>query len=207
LDGESGERPGDIGGNFDAPHAWDLDFTDPVKVAADQTHSGWAYDHDGNEGWVSQNNRTDYFQFTNLMTGASFYFFNHTDIDWAGVHFARMPSSDTLKGWCLASTYTESTTMTTWGDNQLIMFEIVDMDETTPIIWRLGHTWNVKTEYYAEGFAAMDDTATDIWFNGNWFGTDIETYHMVLPDNWATDLGEGDPAPPETWGKKILIHK
>jgi hypothetical protein len=204
-----GNRPEDIESYFDGPHVWDLDFTNPVKVAADQTHSGWAYDHDGNEGWVSQNNRTDYFQFTDILTGTSFYFFNYAQWSesWAGMHFARMPSSDTLKGWVLSSTYTPSTTMEEWGDNQLLMFELVDMNVQTPIIWRLGHTWNYKPEYYAEGFAAMDDTATDIWWNGNWFGSAIETYHMVLPDNWWTALTSGEPETPPTTPRKVLIHR
>ena len=185
-----GERPLDIGTNFDAPHAWDLYFSNPIKVAADQSHSGWGWDYDGNEMWVSQNNRNDWIEAVNIQTGQTMQLLNHGDLGWGnGMHFSRMPSN--VRGWVLMSTY-KAGVNTDWGDNQLIMLEIKDVSDS-PHVWRLGHTYNNYNEYYAEGFATISQNGDKIWWGAKWPGqNDIEAYEMTLPFQWWNELAGGD---------------
>lgn len=60
-----GWRDGDIGKLGDSPKAFLPDFSDinsPVIVAADASHSGWAWGANGEELFVSQNNRNDWIE-------------------------------------------------------------------------------------------------------------------------------------------------
>lgn len=185
-----GNCANDIGTIFDGPHAWSKDFSNPVKVCIDETHSGWGYDKNGNEVFVCQDNRRDYITYTNINTGEQHDIIYHGDLGWNnGFHFARMPSSKT--GWILMSTYADLPN-TDWGDNQLLMLEIKDESEN-PRIWRLGHTYNNPNEYYAEAFAAMSQFGDKIWWGAKWSGqNNIEAYEMDLPLTWWEDLG-GSP--------------
>ncbi|MBN1898282.1 MAG: hypothetical protein JW827_05865 [Spirochaetes bacterium] len=188
-DAAYGERYLDIGTVFDGPHAWDLDFTGPVKVSIDETHSGWAWGYDGSELFVSQNNRQDWIEARNIDTGEIIQILQHGDLGWGnGFHFARMPQSK--PGWVLMSTY-KSGANSDWGDNQLLMLEIKPAAEN-PKVWRLGHTHNNYDEYYAEGFAAMSQYGDKLWWGAKWPGqNNIEAYEMVLPPTWWEDLSGG----------------
>jgi hypothetical protein len=190
-DESEGERPLDIGTVFDGPHAWDLDFTSPVKVSIDETHSGWAWDYEGNELFVSQNNRSDWIEARNVMTGQANNILYHGDLGWGnGFHFARMPHL--VQGWILMSTYKEGEN-NDWGDNQLIMLETKDQSQN-PRVWRLGHTHNHYDEYYAEAFAAMSQFGDRIWWGAKWPGqNNIETYEMILPPKWWEELSGAPP--------------
>ena len=190
-DESEGERPLDIGTGFDGAHAWDLDFTDPVKVSVGETHSGWAWDYEGNEMFVSQNDRTDWIEARNIMTGEAGNVLYHGDLGWGnGFHFARMPGF--IRGWILMSTYRKGRN-SDWGDNQLIMLEIKDQSHN-PRVWRLGHTHNQYDEYYAEAFAAISQFGDKIWWGAKWPGqTSIEAYEMTLPPKWWEDLSGGQP--------------
>jgi hypothetical protein len=185
----SDNRPGDTNGIFDGPHAWDLDFTNPVKVSVDETHSGWGWDYAGNEMFVSQNNVNDWIEAVNIINGETKQILYHGDLGWGnGWHFARMPSF--IKGWVLMSTYKKDKN-TDWGDNQLMMLEIKGFDEN-PKIWRLGHTHNNYDEYYAEGFAAMSQFGDKLWWGAKWPGqNNIEAYEMALPAKWWEDIADG----------------
>jgi len=189
-----GNRSKDIGTYFDGAHAWDLDFTNPVKVSITETHSGWAWDYDGNEVFVSQNNRNDWIESYDVMTGEVKKILYHGDFGWGnGFHFARMP--EFIRGWILMSTY-KAGSNTDWGDNQLIMLEIKDNTEN-PRVWRLGHTHNNYNEYYAEGFAPMSQFGDKLWWGAKWPGqNNIETYEMVLPPKWWEELSGGDVVSP-----------
>jgi hypothetical protein len=186
-----GERPLDIGSVFDGAHAWDLDFSNPVKVSIGETHSGWAWDYEGNELFVSQNDRTDWIEARNVMTGEAINILYHGDLGWGnGFHFARMP--DFIRGWILMSTHKEGEN-TDWGDNQLIMLEVKDQSQN-PRVWRLGHTHNQYDEYYAEAFAAMSQFGDRIWWGAKWPGQNrIEAYEMTLPPKWWEDLSGRQP--------------
>jgi len=200
---DDGDLGLDIGTLFDGVYVWDLDFTNPQKVAPDQTHGGWGWDYDGNLMYVFQNNKTDWLEATDIQTGGDAWdtrwdvmrgdirMFEHPDMGYGnGFHFARMPES--TPGWNLVSTYKSpaSSYPAAWGDNQLLMIELVDKDVTNPTVWRLGHMYNVFDEYYAEGFATMSQFGDKFWWVAKWFGqSDIETYEMLLPDGWWTAIG------------------
>jgi hypothetical protein len=181
-----GNRPLDIGTVFDGPHAWDLDFTDPVKVSVDETHSGWGWSVDGRELFVSQNNQDDWVEARDVMTGATVQMLYHGDLGWGnGMHFARMPAR--VRGWVLMSTYHEGANVD-WGDNQLLMVELKD-HAAGARVWRLGHTHNTWDEYYAEAFAPISQSGDRLWWGAKWPGQgNIETYEMPLPPSWWADL-------------------
>ena len=191
LGASGGGRPGDADGYFDGAWAWDLDFTNPIKVSVSETHSGWGFDSEGAELFVSQNNQTDWLEARYIVDGSSFNILNHGDLGWGnGMHFARMPS--TTPGWSLISTY-KSGENDDWGDNQLFMLELVATG-SGPRVWRLAHTYNNFDEYYAEAFAPMSQHGDKVWWGAKWPGTDsIETYEITLPDGWVEELG-GAPA-------------
>ncbi len=183
---EYGNRPKDAGTVFDGPHAWNLDFTQPVKVSVDETHSGWAWSADERELFVSQNNRNDWIEARDLENGTVLQCLFHGHFGWGnGWHFARMPK--TTPGWILLSTY-RSGTNTDWGDNQLFMLEMKDQ-ANHPRVWRLGPTHNQYDNYYAEGFAAMSQFGDRLWWGAKWPGqANIEACEMSLPANWWLDL-------------------
>ena len=135
---EYGVRPRDIGTVFDGAYAWDLDFTHPVKVAVGEGHSGWAWSEDGRELFVSQNDRNDWIEAYDVVTGARMQILYHGDFGWGnGWHFARMPAS--VPGSVLMSTYCGANV--DWGDNQLFMLEMRDhASDPPPRVWRLGPT-------------------------------------------------------------------
>jgi hypothetical protein len=186
---EYGNRPRDVGTVFDGPHAWNLDFTQPVKVAVDETHSGWAWSGSGSELFVSQNNRNDWIEACDLETGAIIQCLYQGDFGWGnGWHFARMPRI--TPGWILMSTYRTGTN-TDWGDNQIFLLEMRDQSEQ-PRVWRLGPTHNTYDDYYAEGFATISQFGDRLWWGAKWPGqTNIEAYEMQLPPHWWIDLAHG----------------
>jgi hypothetical protein len=187
---EYGNRPKDIGTVFDGPHAWNLDFTRPVKVSVDETHSGWAWSFEGRELFVSQNNREDWIEARDPENGAVMRCLYQGDFGWGnGWHFARMPAA--TPGWVLMSTYREGEN-TDWGDNQLLMLEMKDQ-AAHPRVWRLGPTHNQYDSYYTEAFAAMSQKGDRLWWGAKWPGqTNIETYEMRLPAQWWRELA-GEP--------------
>jgi hypothetical protein len=190
---EYGIRPLDIGTVFDGPHAWNLDFTEPVKVSVDETHSGWAWSYDGRELFVSQNNQNDWIEAIDIQSGAVLQCLYQGDMGWGtGMHFARMPAQ--ARGWVLMSTSSEE--YVDWGDSQLLMLEMKDTADQ-PLVWRLGCTHNVHVDYFTEGFAAISPTADRFWWAAAWPGqTNIETYEMRLPANWWGELA-GANFPPQ----------
>lgn len=185
---EYGIRHKDVGTVFDGAHAWDLDFTRPVKVSVGESHSGWAWSADGRELFVSQNDRNDWIEAYDIETGAMIQCLHQKDFGYGnGWHFARMPKI--TPGWILISTYLEDE-RTGWGSNQLFMLEMKDRADH-PRVWRLGPTHNQIDDYFAEGFAAMSQFGDRLWWGAKWPGqTNIETYEMPLPVAWWRELAE-----------------
>ena len=201
-----GNRDGDIDGYFDGTFAFDLDFTNPTKVAVDQGHSGWAWDLEGNQLFVSQNNRNDWIEATDI-NGAGMWRDPADANRWRGdlqivfyteissysnpsnFHFGRMPASH--PGWSLLYS-TSDYPNTDPGDNQIMMLEMVDRATRPARIWRLGHTHNRFNSYYAEGWAAISQDGQTVYWSAKWTQpTDygyIETYKIDLPATWVTDL-------------------
>jgi hypothetical protein len=206
---------------FDGTHAWDLDFRNPVKVSVPCSHWGWAYDHKGNEMFVSQNSSSDWIEAVNIVTGEVKQILYHGDLGWLnGWHFALMPES--APGWVLMSTYAypigceygnpKFKHMEAWGDNQLIMLEIKDHREyPPPRIWRLGPTYDELyctkdkiANYWAEGFAVMSTQGDRLWWTTRWPGqrrsaskTDLEGIGL-LSNLMDKGIITEDPYNPDT---------
>ncbi|OFZ20835.1 MAG: hypothetical protein A2X94_04785 [Bdellovibrionales bacterium GWB1_55_8] len=185
-----GRRPEDIATPLNAPHAWDLDFSDPVQISADETHSGWSFDTEGRELFISQNNKTDWIEARDILTGSSINILYNGDWGWnAGMHFAKFYNS-LQRGWFLMST--ASTTNSDWGDNQIFMVQTKPSTQN-PIVWRVTPSFNnyVSGKAYSyrdEGSAALGFDGLSVWWTANWGTSDGhgETYRVHLPTDWLT---------------------
>lgn len=179
-----GTRPDDVGTSIDAPYAWDFDFTDPINISADESHSGWAFDASGKEWFVSQNNKTDWIEARDILTGTAINILRHVDLGWAnGFHFGKFYNSS-QRGWFLMSTYALINTQ--YGNNQLMMVELKATADT-PVVWRIAPTYNnYAGSYRDEASAALSYDGKSVFVTANW-GTANgygEVYQFWLPDDW-----------------------
>jgi len=184
---------------FDGPHAYDFDFSQPVKVCNDETHSGWAFDKAGKEVYVCQINNTnwsnapaDTIAYTDIQTGKTEVILFHEDLGWdvGGFHFGRF-YNPAIKGWVYMTTYS-STESQSWMRNQAIMLEIAPYTEH-PLIWRIADTHNTypgTSGYEREAFSPISGDGTTIWWAADWPGGDqtVDTYKLKLPDQWWTEI-------------------
>ncbi len=184
---------------FDGAYLWPLDFDhtkqEPVKISISETHSGWAFDDDGREMFISQNNgqdKLDAIYVTGLNSGYDnrIVFAEHKDFGWnANFHFGKMPPSK--KGWTFINTYTNSSSNTydeTWSADQLIMMQVKPMNEN-PIVWRINPNYNQYAgSYRDEAPAAINHLGNRIYVTTNWGGkgTSREVYTIELPNDWDT---------------------
>lgn len=191
VSGNWGSRPQDNSTILDGPHAFSLNFTNPVKVAISESHSGWGYSSTGKELFISQDNTRDRFQACYIDgTGGTypnncFDFFNHANWNYAGVHFGKFYNSD-KRGWVLASTYKKAND--TWGANQIIMMELKDIAED-PTCLRVTPSYNQYAgNYRDEAPAALSLDGNNIYWTANWGDATNghgEVYHTQLPANWT----------------------
>ncbi|MEC4685745.1 MAG: fibronectin type III domain-containing protein [Nitrospirota bacterium] len=180
---------GGEGSNFDGPHAWDLDFTNPVKVAAGSAHSGWAWDKSGNEGFLQINNAGtgDWLRFSNILSEDYFKVYYQGDLGWAGHHFSRV-YQPYQKGWIFLDIYTNSG----WAADQILAIEAIPASQN-PSVWRIAYTQNLRGEsgkdYLGEQMVSMSYDGTKMYYCSNWRGADNnEIYEVALPPNWWLDL-------------------
>lgn len=180
---------------YDGAWLWPLDFDistkAPIKISVGETHSGWSFDKEGNELFISQNNRTDKLDAI-LIDGTNSGYDNrietgsHSDYGWSnGFHYGKMPLSKA--GWIFVNTY--STTNTEWGTNQLFMVQIKDESESK--IWRIGSNYNkFDGDYRDEAPAAINTIGNRIYVSNNWGGMldHSEVFVYELPNNWNNDL-------------------
>lgn len=183
-----------IGTWFDGPHLWPVDFrwatSTPVKIAVDETHSGWAHGLDGRPLFISQNNRTDKLDavFT-AGTGAGYdarvAVAGHGDFGWNnGFHYGKVPV--TRKGWAFLSTY--DTSNSAWGSNQLLFIQIKP-ESASPKVWRIGSNYNrYAGDYRDEAPAALNLAGNRIYVSTNWGGMldHREVFVFHLPDDWTS---------------------
>ncbi len=195
------ERPRDVGTWFDGPHLWPLDFnvkkSTPIKIADDETHSGWVFDNAGVEYFVSQNSRTDWFDAVALSGSRKGIankreFARHADFGWSnGFHFGKMPPA--TPGWALVSTYSHENDKNhhrDWGADQLVMVKL-DSLAVRPSIWRLGASNNrYAGDYRDEAPAAINLFGNRVYLASNWFGKlgHREVFVYELPDQWWPTL-------------------
>lgn len=196
-----GKRPEDKGKFTDGPHAWDLNFTKPVKISVDETHSGWAFDADGREWFVSQNNRTDWIEARDILTGKAINILYHGDLGWGnGFHFGKFYDRS-QRGWFLVSTC--SKTNSGWAENQIMVAELKSSAQK-PIVWRISSTYNNFTgKYRDEAPAALGYDGKTVWWTANGGNADGhgDIYQVRLPDDWYEQIA-GPLHPSKTSHKK-----
>lgn len=169
----------------DGPKAFLKDFSDMIRVGSDATHSGWAWGPNGEELFVSQNNRNDYIEAVNIDTALSancslipnsninaytcgMKVLQHADIGYGGMHFGRFYDKNN-KGFLFMNTYNTESASKNWFANQNLMIEINDVTKKASKILRLGSGYNqYDGSYRTEGSGALDMTGSLIMTTGNW---------------------------------------
>ena len=187
---------GYVGTWFDGPHLWPVDFDyqaqTPVKISIGETHSGWSFDMNEQEMFISQNNRTDRLDAINVNGTNAGYdnrieVASHSDLGWAmSFHYGKMPQSK--PGWIFMNTYSKDDSL--WGANQFMMIQIKP-EEEDPIIWRISPAYNVYNgDYRDEAPAAINLSGNRIYWSSNWGGQldHREVFMMELPDDWNDTL-------------------
>jgi hypothetical protein len=180
----------------DGPHAYRLDFTAPVKVCNDETHSGWAWAPNGDPVYICQiSDRNwakadpDSIGFTNLYTGVYTPVFYHEDLNYqGGWHFGRIYDRN-IRGWGAAVQQREA------GDNNALMdtlffFELKKWDQK-PRIWRAASTRNTHYNYDTEAHGNLTRDGLKFIWGANWngpSGSPVNTYTAALPPNWWANL-------------------
>lgn len=178
-----GSNEADIGLVSDGPKAFLADFSDPIRIGADATHSGWAWGPKGEEMFVSQNNRNDWIEAVDIasakaancqrLTGNDYScgvkVFPYAELDggtWTlGMHFGKV-YDPAKKGWLFMNTYDRANS--TWGKNQNLLIEVNAHAVRPSRVVRLGSSYNVHHDYRSEGSGALDFKAEHIWSTANW---------------------------------------
>ncbi|WDE06786.1 hypothetical protein SG34_007750 [Thalassomonas viridans] len=187
-----------IGTWFDGAHLWPVDFDynaqAPVKISISETHSGWAFDENGREMFVSQNNRTDrldaiYINGENAGYDNRIEVGSHADFGWnMGFHYGKM--LENRPGWLFMNTYSKDDSL--WAANQFMMIQ-TKPEEENPVIWRISPAYNAfDGEYRDEAPAAINLEGNRIYWSSNWGSTDNKrsVYMIELPDDWDTKVLE-----------------
>ena len=158
-------------------------------------HNGWAYDQDGNEVLVYQDNVDDWMKAFDPEKGKSFNIYYMGWWGWdGGFHIGSM-KNPALKGWMFYSSYEnkpEQDGTARWDENQMMMIEVKPWDEADPPrIWRLASTQNLWRSYMSEAWAAIDPRGRHIiWAANRGATTNLETYIMDLPADWPQRLAK-----------------
>jgi hypothetical protein len=189
---------------FDGPHAYNLDFSNPVKVCNDETHSGWGFDYEGSEVFVCQvnndnwqNSPADTIAYTNIKTGKTNVILFHEDLGWdvGGFHFGRF-YKPSIKGWVYMTTYSENASKS-WMRNQAVMLELKPYQQN-PKIWRIADTHNhypSKEGYSREAYSPISADGSTIYWGADWRGGDgtVDVYKVRLPEQWQEKLKTATP--------------
>lgn len=201
----AGWNDANIGTVADGPKAFRLDFSDPIRIGADATHSGWAWGAKGEELFVSQNNRNDWIEAVDIATadtakctviaGNSYScgtkILAYGDLDggtWStGMHFGKFYKRS-KRGLAYISTYDK--TYQTWGKNQNLFVAINDATQAPTTVYRLGSTCNLYRDYRSEGSGALDFAGRNVWITGNWGFTDGrgDVFRIDLPARWHAGI-------------------
>lgn len=185
---------------YNGMYAWDLDFSQSVRLSTGCTHSGWAFGKDGEEYFVSQdpcgaNNdevtfSCDYITAVDVNDADGWAHrvpvLGLGDLGWGnGIHIGRI-YDDAMRGWFFISTYSDSTQ--NWGRNQLLFVELVAHDQD-PRLWRISPTFNAYQGYWSEAFASLDFQAQAVYWGANWMGqNDLQLYQADLCSDWPETL-------------------
>jgi len=177
---------------FDGPHLWPVDFDfqsqQPVKISVGETHSGWSFDHNEQEVFISQNNRTDKLDAIKVQGHDAGYdnrleVASHADFGWAmGFHYGKMPQSK--PGWLFMNSYSKENQL--WAGNQFMMIQL-KAEHQEPIVWRISPAYNsYQGAYRDEAPAAINLSGNRIYWSSNWGGQldHREVFMIELPDDW-----------------------
>ncbi|NMB77357.1 MAG: hypothetical protein GYA21_19785 [Myxococcales bacterium] len=192
---------------FDGPHAFDLDFSNPVKVCNDESHSGWAFGAGGEELFVCQvtnnnwpNAPADTLAATDIRSGQTTVVLFHEDLGWdvGGFHFGRF-YDPSIRGWFFLSTYSEYKTSQSFLRNQLVMVEVKPFEQH-PRIWRIGDTHNNypgPDGYPREAYSPISPDGRIVLWGADWPGGDgtVDTYRVDLPARWWEAIETGPICP------------
>lgn len=190
-----------IGTVADGPKAYLPNFSDPIRIGANATHSGWAWGPNGEEMFVSQNDRNDWIEAVNIanattanctvISGNSYScgvkVYPYASLDggsWSlGMHFGKVYNK-AKKGWLFMNTY--DTSSATWGKNQNLFIEINNYQTRASKLVRFGSSYNGYYDYRSEGSGALDFSGDNIWATGNWGFKDGrgDVFRVALPTNW-----------------------
>ncbi len=176
----------------DGPKAFLKDFSDPIRIGSDASHSGWAWGPNGEEMFVSQNNRNDWIEAVDISSASTAncklipnsYINAYTcgtkaisypELDggsWSvGMHFGKIYDRS-KKGFLFMNTYNAQATSNTWGKNQNLLVAIQDASQLGSKVIRLGSSYNQYYDYRSEGSGALDISGNYIYATANWGFTD-----------------------------------
>lgn len=187
----------------DGPKAFLPNFSDPIRIGAAATHSGWAWGQNGEELYVSQNSRNDWIEAVNIASaaaakcvliadnsyGCGTKIYPYANLDggsWSlGMHFGKVYDKS-KKGWAFMNTY--DATSTYWGRNQNLFIEINAYATRASKIVRLGSSYNAYYDYRSEGSGALDFAGSNVWATANWGFKDGrgDVFRVTLPSNWMS---------------------
>ena len=177
---------------MDGPKAFLKDFSDPVRIGSDASHSGWAWGPNGEEMFVSQNNRNDWIEAVDIASTTTancrlepdryinaytcgIKVISYPTIDggsWSiGMHFGKI-YDQSKKGYLFMNTYNAAATSNTWAKNQNLIVAIQDATKFGPKFVRLGSSYNQYYDYRSEGSGALDFSGNNIYATANWGFTD-----------------------------------
>jgi hypothetical protein len=180
----------------DGPHVYNLDFSNPVKVCNDETHSGWAWALNGDPVYVCQINDRNWAQaeadtvgFTNIYTGVYTPVFFHADLNYqGGWHFGRLYNRD-IRGWAVMTVSSQANDTNRLRDS-LVIFELKKWT-AMPRFWRVAKLHLNYYGYDTEGHGNLTRNGLRFIWGANWNGdskSPINTYTVKLPDRWWTKL-------------------
>jgi hypothetical protein len=176
----------------DAPHVYAFDFTSPVKVCNNETHSGWGWMQNGNAAYICQIDGSnwapadaDSVGFTDIVTGTYTPVFYHADVSYqGGFHFGRFYNSS-IRGWG-AMAYASDPSDSNKLKDSLVFFELKKYDQH-PRIWRAAKLHNTHYGYDTEAHGTLGRDGQSFLWGANWNGSSgaaVNTYRTTLPAGW-----------------------
>jgi hypothetical protein len=197
----TGNRDADKNTVSDGPKAFLPNFSDPIRIGADATHSGWAWGANGQELFVSQNSRNDWIEAVDITSATTANCTVIADNSYAcgtkivpysvldggtwstGMHFGKI-YDPAKRGIVFMNTYDK--TYQAWGKNQSLLVAVNDYTQTPSKIFRLGSTYNLYYDYRSEGSGALDFAGNNLYTTGNWGFTDGrgDAFRVQLPSGW-----------------------
>jgi hypothetical protein len=199
----TGNRDADLGSVADGPKAFLPNFSDPIRIGADETHSGWAWGLNGEELFVSQNDRNDWIEAVNIASSTTANCTLISDNSYTcgtkiapyslldggtwtmGMHFGKF-YDPAKRGLVYVSTYDNSSA--NWGHNQNVLIAVNDYSVKPSTVFRLGSSYNLHFDYRSEGSGALDFAGNNIWVTANWGFSDGrgDVFRVQFPQSWTT---------------------